>query len=394
MLTRDPTWSADGVLVAASLEAALDIADGLPGDVMVVGGATVYADALAIADEQILTEVHQSPAGDTLYPAYDEADWVATRRESFDGYDRVVAPSGRRWLTVRARSVTRSPPTRDPSTGATARWESATGRHRRPVATLPAPPYLVPSVTPTTWGVMADRCHTETCTPDGSASRIRSGLDRHYVDGDLVMSHVVAVLSATFPPGEDFFVRSVRNFSDEITDPELKQQVAGFIGQEVTHGREHRELNRRLQEMGYPTHRVARFVKGSLADAEKRVPAKLRLAYTAALEHYTATIAEAPADQAGGPGAARRDRGPVDPALARAGGVRAQGRGVRRLPRRRRHRADADLGLPDHDRRPARPGGGRDPVVDAAHRPVDVQPGPAASAASPACATRRSSSAT
>lgn len=121
----------------------------------------------------------------------------------------------------------------------------------------------------------------------------RGGLDKHYVDGDLVMSHVVAVLSATFPPGEDFFVRAVRNFSDEITDPELKKQVAGFIGQEVTHGREHRELNRRLQEMGYPTHRIARFVKGALADVDKRMPAKLRLSYTAALEHYTATIAEA-----------------------------------------------------------------------------------------------------
>ncbi len=121
----------------------------------------------------------------------------------------------------------------------------------------------------------------------------QGGLDRHYVDGDLVMSHLVAVLSATFPPGEDFFVRSVRNFSEQITDPELKRQVAGFIGQEVTHGREHRELNRRLAEMGYPTRRVARFVKWSLLDAEKRVPPKLRLAYTAALEHYTATIAEA-----------------------------------------------------------------------------------------------------
>jgi predicted metal-dependent hydrolase len=120
----------------------------------------------------------------------------------------------------------------------------------------------------------------------------QGGLNKHYVDGDLVMSHVVAVLSATFPPGEDFFVRSVHSFSDQITDPELKRQVAGFIGQEVTHGREHRELNRRLQEMGYPTHRVARLVKWSLADAEKRVPPRLRLAYTAALEHYTATIAE------------------------------------------------------------------------------------------------------
>lgn len=43
--------------------------------------------------------------------------------------------------------------------------------------------------------------------PEGS-------LDRHYVQGDLVMSHVVSVLSAIFPPGEDFFVRSVRHYAD------------------------------------------------------------------------------------------------------------------------------------------------------------------------------------
>ncbi len=117
-------------------------------------------------------------------------------------------------------------------------------------------------------------------------------LRQHYVEDDLIMSHVVAVLSATFPPGEDFFIRSVRHYSDKIKDPVLREQVRGFIGQEVTHGREHRELNLRLQDMGYPTHRVSRFVKFVLADATKRAPAKLCLSYTAALEHYTATIAE------------------------------------------------------------------------------------------------------
>ena len=121
--------------------------------------------------------------------------------------------------------------------------------------------------------------------PEGS-------LDKHYVDGDLVMSHVVAVLSATFPPGEDFFVRSVRHFSDRITDPELKKQVAGFIGQEVTHGREHRALNDRLQEMGYPTRRVDRAAKRGLGLYEKKLPALSCLAVTAALEHYTAALAE------------------------------------------------------------------------------------------------------
>ena len=32
-------------------------------------------------------------------------------------------------------------------------------------------------------------------------------LPKHFVGGDLVMSHVVAVLSATFPNGEEFFVQ-------------------------------------------------------------------------------------------------------------------------------------------------------------------------------------------
>jgi dihydrofolate reductase len=89
VLTRDPDWSAEGVLVAASLTAGLEAADELPGEVMVVGGATVYAEALPIADEQVLTEVHRSPTGDTFYPPFDEADWVASRLEAFDGYDRV-----------------------------------------------------------------------------------------------------------------------------------------------------------------------------------------------------------------------------------------------------------------------------------------------------------------
>ena len=89
VLTRDPGWSADGVLVADSLGAALEQAHELPGDVMVAGGAQVYAAAMARADEQVLTRVPLSPPGDVHYPPYEEADWLQTRRESFDGFERV-----------------------------------------------------------------------------------------------------------------------------------------------------------------------------------------------------------------------------------------------------------------------------------------------------------------
>ena len=119
-----------------------------------------------------------------------------------------------------------------------------------------------------------------------------ASLERHYVRGDLIMSHVVAVLSAMFPEGEDFFVRAVRDHADQVTDPELKKQVAGFIGQEVTHGREHRALNERLQEMGYPTRRVDRMTRIGLKRNERLFPRKVQLAMTAALEHYTAALAE------------------------------------------------------------------------------------------------------
>lgn len=90
VLTRDPSWSADGVLVAASWEEALGLADGAPGDVMVVGGAQVYAAALPRADEQIISEVPLSPDGDVLYPAVDPAVWEVVGREPFDGYERVT----------------------------------------------------------------------------------------------------------------------------------------------------------------------------------------------------------------------------------------------------------------------------------------------------------------
>ena len=116
---------------------------------------------------------------------------------------------------------------------------------------------------------------------------------RHFAaDGDLILSHLAASLSAVFPDGEDFFVRSVRSFRDQINDPELKRQVNGFIGQEAMHGREHRAFNDRLDQLGYPTKRFERFTKWGLELRERIAPPKANLAATAALEHFTATLAE------------------------------------------------------------------------------------------------------
>ncbi|TDK87868.1 metal-dependent hydrolase [Mycolicibacterium mucogenicum] len=120
-------------------------------------------------------------------------------------------------------------------------------------------------------------------------------LHRHFVEGDIVFSHLVAVLSSSFPPGEESFIRSVRRFSDQITDPVLKKRVAGFIGQESVHGQEHRKLNTQLADMGYPLVRFLLFAPTSVRQKvvlriEKLIPAKVHLAMTAAAEHYTAVL--------------------------------------------------------------------------------------------------------
>ncbi|UNX56576.1 dihydrofolate reductase (plasmid) [Georgenia sp. TF02-10] len=95
VLTGDPGWSDDGVHVAHDVPEALELADrlltGSPADrqVMVAGGAAVYAAALPFADEQVISEVHLSPEGDTFYPAFDRAEWREVRREPRDGFEIV-----------------------------------------------------------------------------------------------------------------------------------------------------------------------------------------------------------------------------------------------------------------------------------------------------------------
>ncbi len=119
------------------------------------------------------------------------------------------------------------------------------------------------------------------------------GLPKYFAaDGDILLSHVLAVLSATFPEGEKFFVRSVAAVRDQLTDPQLLADVDGFIGQEEMHGREHSVLNERLAEHGYPTRGVDSYVRGLYWVRERIQSKKVNLAFTAALEHYTATLAE------------------------------------------------------------------------------------------------------
>jgi dihydrofolate reductase len=80
VVTRNPAWSADGAERAASLEEALEILAEEP-QVFVIGGGELYATALLLADELLLTELDVEVEGDTFFPPFDGSAFVERSRE-------------------------------------------------------------------------------------------------------------------------------------------------------------------------------------------------------------------------------------------------------------------------------------------------------------------------
>jgi dihydrofolate reductase len=80
VVTRNPDWSADGAERAGSLAEALRLLDGAP-QVFVIGGGQLYAEALPLADELLLTEIDADVEGDTWFPRWNRAAFEEVSRE-------------------------------------------------------------------------------------------------------------------------------------------------------------------------------------------------------------------------------------------------------------------------------------------------------------------------
>jgi dihydrofolate reductase len=87
VVSRDPSFTAPGVLVASSFEAALQAARGDAlrrgaDAIMVIGGADIYAQAMPLAGRLEITQIRAVPEGDARFPPIDPAAWRETSRES------------------------------------------------------------------------------------------------------------------------------------------------------------------------------------------------------------------------------------------------------------------------------------------------------------------------
>ena len=79
VVTRNPDFRADGAEATMSVEDALArVADA--EEAVVIGGATLFEDALPVAGRFHLTEVHAAIDGDTFFPAFDRTGWREVSR--------------------------------------------------------------------------------------------------------------------------------------------------------------------------------------------------------------------------------------------------------------------------------------------------------------------------
>lgn len=119
-----------------------------------------------------------------------------------------------------------------------------------------------------------------------------SNVPPHWLDGDPFMTRFIDALSVHFPDGERFFMDSVRNYEQRVTDDKLRHDIRQFIRQEAQHGNAHEQYNAMLQEQGINAKRIVGILKAEARGAQKLLPKKIQLALTAAAEHLTATLGE------------------------------------------------------------------------------------------------------
>ena len=82
VISRNPSYQADGIEVVGSVEAALALlADNEVAEVMVIGGGHLYAELLPKADCLYLTRIELEVEGDTRFPAFADEQWQCVERE-------------------------------------------------------------------------------------------------------------------------------------------------------------------------------------------------------------------------------------------------------------------------------------------------------------------------
>lgn len=91
VITRDPTFTAEGATITHSLDEALAAARAVAGEdseIFILGGSEIFRQALPLADRLYLTRVHAHVDGDVAFPEWDPSQWKLVDENHHPADDR------------------------------------------------------------------------------------------------------------------------------------------------------------------------------------------------------------------------------------------------------------------------------------------------------------------
>jgi dihydrofolate reductase len=91
VISRDSGFAADGCETATSIDAALDLCRD-DDEVMLIGGASLYAQTLERAKRLYITRIQHEFSGDTWFPEFDSARWSLVEQQDFEPDDNNPYP--------------------------------------------------------------------------------------------------------------------------------------------------------------------------------------------------------------------------------------------------------------------------------------------------------------
>ncbi|MCP4980863.1 MAG: type 3 dihydrofolate reductase [Gammaproteobacteria bacterium] len=83
IISRNPGFNAEGCEIVDSIRAALSLLNDVD-EAMLIGGASLYEQTIANADQLYITLIHHEFEGDTWFPEIDPCEWKQVHREDFD----------------------------------------------------------------------------------------------------------------------------------------------------------------------------------------------------------------------------------------------------------------------------------------------------------------------
>jgi hypothetical protein len=112
---------------------------------------------------------------------------------------------------------------------------------------------------------------------------------RHWVGGDPYATAFFNALSITFPKGETFFMKVLKQYRDEVPE-KLAREIRGFVQQEAVHSREHLFFNKHIEESDFDISRLEQTLTNVIDNIASKPP-MMQLVATTCLEHLTAIMA-------------------------------------------------------------------------------------------------------